>query len=116
MESKHTLTLGHLFKIPPDLKQYVVAKLSFEKKGITITRPNVIIAYHLTKTKKIQCYNFQCRNCIGNLMFNFPHFEREIGVDNTPTCIKVPKLDIARWTLPKDIQVRLLSSGTINNP
>jgi len=44
LESKHTLTLGHLFKIAPDLKQYVAAKLSLEKKGITITRPNVIIA------------------------------------------------------------------------
>jgi len=27
-------------------------------------------------------------------MFNFPHFEGEIGVDNTPTRIKVPKLNI----------------------
>jgi len=49
-------------------------------------------------------------------MFNFPHFEGEIGVDNTPTRIKVPKLNIACWTLPKDIQVKLLNSRTINNP
>jgi hypothetical protein len=25
-------------------------------------------------------------------------------------------LDIVCWTLPKDIQVRLLNSGTIDNP
>ncbi len=49
-------------------------------------------------------------------MFNFRHFEGEIGVNNTPTRIKVPKLDIVCWTLPKDIQVRLLNSGTIDNP
>jgi hypothetical protein len=49
-------------------------------------------------------------------MFNFPHFEGKIGVDNTPTPIRVPKLDIACWTSTKDIQVRHLNSRTIDNP
>jgi hypothetical protein len=33
LESKHTFTLGQLFKITPDLKQYVVAKLALGKKN-----------------------------------------------------------------------------------
>jgi hypothetical protein len=34
LESRHTLTLGQLFKISFDLKQYVVAKLFLGKKNI----------------------------------------------------------------------------------
>jgi hypothetical protein len=32
LRSKHTFTLGQLFKITLDLKQYVVAKLAFDKQ------------------------------------------------------------------------------------
>jgi hypothetical protein len=37
-------------------------------------------------------------------------------MDNTPTHIKVQELDIACWTLPKDLQARLLNLGTFDNP
>jgi hypothetical protein len=43
LESKHTLTLGQLFKIVPNLKQYVVAKITLGRKNITIVGPNPII-------------------------------------------------------------------------
>jgi hypothetical protein len=33
LKNKHTFTLDQLFKITPDLKQYVVAKLAFGKKN-----------------------------------------------------------------------------------
>ncbi len=46
---------------------------------------------------------------------NFPDFEREIWVDNIPTCIIVLELDIACWRLPKDIQVKFFNSIIINN-
>jgi len=35
--------LGQLFKIAPDLKQYVAAKLALIRKNITIARPNPIV-------------------------------------------------------------------------
>ncbi len=45
LENKHTLTLGSwLFKIAPDLKQYVATKLALEKIYIIATRHNLIIA------------------------------------------------------------------------
>jgi len=43
LESKHTLTLGQLFKITLDLKQYVVAKLAPRIKTITSSIPNLVI-------------------------------------------------------------------------
>jgi hypothetical protein len=47
-----------------------------------------------------------------DLTFNFPHFERHILIDTTPTHIKVQELDIARKTLPKDHHVQLLNMGS----
>ncbi len=44
LESKHTLTLGQLFKIVPNLKQYVAAKLAPRKITIFLSRPNLVIA------------------------------------------------------------------------
>jgi len=43
LESKHTFTLGQLFKITPDLKQYVVAKFTPRRRIVTTLRPNLII-------------------------------------------------------------------------
>jgi hypothetical protein len=44
LESKHTLILGQLFKIAPNLRQYVTTKLVLGRKIITMSRPNLIIA------------------------------------------------------------------------
>jgi hypothetical protein len=44
LENKHTFTLGQFFKITPDLKQYVVAKLALGKKKTIIVGPNLVIA------------------------------------------------------------------------
>jgi hypothetical protein len=43
LESKHTLTLGQLFKIAPNLKQYVAAKLAHRRRTITPSTPNLVI-------------------------------------------------------------------------
>jgi hypothetical protein len=43
LDCKHTLTLGQLFKITPNLKQYVVAKLAPGRRTITPSRPNLVI-------------------------------------------------------------------------
>jgi hypothetical protein len=43
LESKHTLTLAQLFKITPDLKQYVVAEFTPRRRIVTMLRPNPII-------------------------------------------------------------------------
>jgi len=44
LKSKHTLTLGQLFKIASDLRQYVVTKLVLRIRTITTSRPNLVIA------------------------------------------------------------------------
>ncbi len=44
MESKHTFTLGHLFKIASNLIQYVVTKFNPRKRTITVLRPTLVIA------------------------------------------------------------------------
>ncbi len=44
LESKHILTLGQLFKIVPNLKQYVTSKFFPKKKIVTTSRPNLVIA------------------------------------------------------------------------
>lgn len=43
LESKHAFTLGQLFKIVPNLKLYVVAKITLGRENITIVGPNPII-------------------------------------------------------------------------
>jgi hypothetical protein len=48
---------------------------------------------------------FGAKVSIKNLMFNFPHFEREILVDTTFAHIKVQELEITQWTLPEDHQI-----------
>jgi hypothetical protein len=44
LKSKHTFTLGQLFKITSDLKQYVIAKFAFGKKKTIKAGPNLVIA------------------------------------------------------------------------
>jgi hypothetical protein len=44
LESKHTFTLGQLFKIALNFKQYVTTKLSFRRKIITAIKLNSVIA------------------------------------------------------------------------
>ncbi len=44
LESKHTFTLGQLFKIVSGLRQCVAAKLTLGRKNIITTRLNLIIA------------------------------------------------------------------------
>jgi hypothetical protein len=43
LESKHILTLGQLFKIAPNLKQYVTTKFVPRRKIVTTSRPNLVI-------------------------------------------------------------------------
>jgi hypothetical protein len=43
LESKHTFTLGQLFKILPNLKLYVAAKIILGRKNIIVIKPNPII-------------------------------------------------------------------------
>jgi hypothetical protein len=44
LESKHTLTLGQLFRIASNLRQYVTTKIAPRKKNVTMLGPNLIIA------------------------------------------------------------------------
>ncbi len=43
LENKHTFILGLLFKIVPNLKQYVIAMLAPERRIVTMLKPNPII-------------------------------------------------------------------------
>jgi hypothetical protein len=45
LESKHTLTLGQLFKITPNLKQYVATKFNFGRKYVTMLGLNLVITF-----------------------------------------------------------------------
>jgi hypothetical protein len=83
-----------------------------EERQLT-TEPNVFMIGTITlpEPKNLNVVIFGAKI----VSINFPHFDREIWVDNTPTCIIVLELDIACWKLPKDIQVRFFNSGTINN-
>ncbi len=51
LESKHTFTLGQLFRIAPNLKQYVVTKFAFKRKTIMTSKPNLIIAFVMIDPK-----------------------------------------------------------------
>jgi hypothetical protein len=44
LENKHTFTLGQFFKIVPNLRQYLGAKLAFTRKTLTALKLNPIIA------------------------------------------------------------------------
>jgi hypothetical protein len=43
LESKHTFILGQLFKIAPNLRQYVPTKLAPGRKIIATSKPNPVI-------------------------------------------------------------------------
>jgi hypothetical protein len=67
---------------------------------------------------ELEIFNFvisSAKVSIKDLTINFPHFEGQIQVDITPTCIKVQDLDIACETLHEDRLVRLLNKGTTDN-
>jgi hypothetical protein len=44
LESKHILTLGQLFKIVSNLKQYATSRFFPRRKIVTTSRPNLVIA------------------------------------------------------------------------
>jgi hypothetical protein len=45
LESEHTFTLGELFKITPNLRQYVTAKIAPRRKIVIMPGPNPVIAF-----------------------------------------------------------------------
>ncbi len=69
----------------------------------------------LLKLNNFNVIVFGAKVGIEDLTFNFPHSERQIWVDNTPTHIRIEKLDIACYTLSEDLQVGFFTLGTTNN-
>jgi hypothetical protein len=53
LESKHTFTLSQFFKIAPNLKQYIIAKLAPGIKNITIAGLNAIISLEVTDLRMV---------------------------------------------------------------
>jgi hypothetical protein len=45
LESEHTFTLGKFFRIAPNLRQYVGAKITPRRRIVIMPRPNPVIAF-----------------------------------------------------------------------
>lgn len=45
LESEYTFTLGEFFRIAPNLRQYVVAKIAPRRRIVIMLGPNLVIAF-----------------------------------------------------------------------
>jgi putative effector of murein hydrolase len=64
------ILLPQPFKIVPDLKQYVVAKLAPRRKNIIATRPNLVIALMAINLHMIVIQDQVDKNIVENLLLD----------------------------------------------
>ncbi len=70
LESKHTFTLGQLFNITLDLKQYVVAKLALGKIKTIITRPDLVITLVVMDRHMVVIHVQVSKNIVENVLLD----------------------------------------------
>jgi hypothetical protein len=76
LENKHSLTLGELFKIAPNLKQYVAMNIAFGRKNIIVVGPNPVIALVAIDPHMTMIHVQVGKNMVKDVLLN-----REFGVN-----------------------------------